>query len=78
MTSVEVKVKDLMDVSETSYQAGMRDGVRMASEILTRCTAKIAAQQGPSTLVEFGEIVAKVLHETADDIHAKLDQTPGQ
>lgn len=76
MTSVEVKVKDIMDVSETTYQAGMRDGIRMSGDILTRCVAKITAQQGQSTLVEFGETVAKVLHELADEIHAKLDQKP--
>lgn len=77
MKPVEIKVKDLMDLSNSTYNAGVRDGVRLAADVLKGCAAKVAAKSD-SEIVEFSEMVAKVLHEMADEIHAKLEEKDRQ
>lgn len=73
MMPVEVKVKDLMDLSNSTYNAGVRDGVRLAGDVLKGCAASITTQEN-SQIIGFSKMIAKVLHEMADEIHAKMEE----
>ena len=73
MRPVEVKVKDIMSACEATYNAGVRDGVRLAGDILKGCAASITAQEN-AQIIGFSKMIAKALHEMADEIHAKLEE----